>query len=56
MSTGGQTKPNITVKETGQLPVSFYVDPYINSKGKLKWVSSRYVYNAEAGDIELTHT
>ncbi len=33
-----------------------YVDPYINSKGKLKWVSSRYVYNAEAGDIELTHT
>ena len=33
-----------------------YVDPYINSKGKLKWVSSRYVYNAEAGAIELTHT
>jgi len=33
-----------------------YVDPYINSKGKLKWVSSRYVYNVEAGEIQTTHT
>lgn len=33
-----------------------YLDPYINSKGQLKWVSSRYVYNVEVGDTELTHT
>ena len=33
-----------------------YVDPYINSKGKLKWVSSRYVYDVEYGDSVLVHT
>lgn len=32
-----------------------YVDPYIDSKGKLKWVSSRYWFNLEAGEIELIH-
>lgn len=33
-----------------------YLDPYINNKGKLKWVSSRYVYNLEAGQTEVCHT
>ena len=33
-----------------------YVDPYIDSKGKLKWVSSYYWYNIEMGDIALAHT
>lgn len=33
-----------------------YVDPYINSKGKLKWVSSRYAYDAEYGDTVLVHS
>ena len=33
-----------------------YVDPYINSKGKLKWVSSRYVYDVEYGDSVLVYT
>ena len=33
-----------------------YIDPYVNSKGKLKWVSSRYVYDAEYGDSVIVHT